>query len=376
MKKRMVIMLLSISLLFGSIFAYQVFKAKMIKKYMLQGASHPVAVSAMKIKAEAWQKKIKATGSLRAIQGVDITTEIAGLVKSIHFTPGTPVKKDTRIIQLNADTEIAELQSLQAALKIAQITYDRDKAQFAIHAISKQTLDNDEATLKAAIAQVNQQQSIIAKKDIRAPFTGKLGISQVNLGQYINVGDKIVTLQTLDPIYIDFFLPQQELAQLAIGQSIEITTDTYPGKIYKGKITTISPLVDAATRNVQIEATIANPRQELFPGMFANTEITIGKPQPLLTLPQTAINYNPYGDIAYIVKEEGKDPQGNVRYIAHQTFVSIGETRGDQVSILKGLKAGDMVITSGQLKLKNGSQVKVNNAILPDNNPTPTALDQ
>ncbi len=375
MARRMTIMLLCIGLLFGLIFSYQFFKSYMIKKAMT-AHSPVVTVSAMKATSQPWQNKIRAAGSLRAVCGVDVTTELAGLVRTIYFTPGANVKKGAPLVKLNDDAEVAQLASLEASAELAKITYDRDKAQFSVQAVSKQIVDNDASNLKNLLAQVAEQKATIAKKNIVAPFGGRLGIRNVNPGQYVNVGDNIVTLQTLDPIYVDFYLPQQDLVNIQVGQVITATCDTYPGKSFTGKITTINPIVDAATRNVQVEATMSNTKQLLLPGMFATVEITTGTPQNYLTLPQTAISYNPYGNIAYIVKEQGKDKQGKPILAVDQTFVTVGNTRGDQVAILKGLQENDMVVVAGQLKLKNHSLVKINNKVLPKDNPAPKLIDE
>lgn len=377
MARRMIIMLIGVGLLFGLIFGYQFFKSFMMKKYMAEaGASATVTVSTMKASPEAWQNRIRAAGSLRAVRGVDVTTELAGLVRTIQFTPGANVKQGQQLVKLNDDAEVAQLHSLEASAELARITYERDKAQYAVQAVSKQVVDNDAGNLKSLIAQVEQQRATVAKKNITAPFSGRLGINYVNPGQYVNVGDKIVTLQTLDPIYIDFYLPQQELVNIRVGQTITAVCDTYPGKTFTGKITTINPIVDTATRNVQVEATVANPKQLLLPGMFATVEVTTGKPQNYLTLPQTAISYNPYGNIAYIVREQGKNKKGEPILTVTQTFVSVGSTRGDQVAITKGINEGDIVVVAGQLKLKNGSHVKINNTVMPKNNPDPKPLDE
>lgn len=374
MKKRMILMLICMVILFGGIFTYQIIKNHMMRKYMSQSAAPAISVSTMTAKSQLWQQNIKASGSLRAVQGVDITTEIAGLIRNILFTPGAIVKENTLVVELNTDTEVAQLHALEAAAQIAKITFDRDKAQQAIKAVSQQTLDNDAATLKSAIAQVDQQKALIAKKLIKAPFSGKLGISHVNLGQYLNAGDMVVTLQKLDPIYVDFYVPQQELTHLAIGQPITLTTDTFPGTKFNGKITTIDPRIDPNTRNIEVEATLSNPKQLLLPGMFGNVEVNIGQDQRFITLPQTAISFNPYGEIIYIVKQT-KNKEGKPIFNAQQTFVVTGKTRGDQIAVLKGLKEGDIVVVSGQLKLKNGSEITINNSVMPSNNPAPQVVN-
>lgn len=368
-------MLICLGILFGGIF---IFKGiiKFLTNRQMAAQSRVVTVSAMKVGYSFWQPRLKATGSLRAIRGVNVTTELAGMVQSIYFKPGAFVTEGTVLVQLNADSDIGLLHSLEANAELAKITYDRDKKQYDIHAISKQQLDTDAANLKSQRAQVEQQAATVAKKTIRAPFSGRMGISAVNPGQYINTGDKIVTLQTLDPIYVDFYVPQQALTELQVGQNVSLSADTFPGKSFHGKITTIDPLVDQSTRNIEVEATISNPKFELTPGMFARVEVSTGEPQRFLTLPQTAVSFNPYGEIIYVIRESGKDKKGKPILTAHQVFVISGETRGDQVAILKGLKEGDMVVTSGQLKLKNGNQVAINNSIVPSNNPHPIVTNE
>lgn len=375
-KKRMRKMLIFVGILFGTIFIYKAIIAFMIKLAISSNRAPIVEVSAMKAEYAPWQPQLNASGSLRAIRGVNVTTELAGMVATIYFTPGSFVDQNTVLVQLNAKSDLALLHSLEANAELAKVTYLRDKAQYQVRAVSKQTLDADAANLKSLRAQVEQQAAIMAKKTIRAPFSGRLGISKVNPGQYVNPGDTIVMLQTLNPIYADFYFPQQALAQLKVGQSVIVTTDTYPGKEFKGEITTINPAIDASTRNVEVEATIENPQLELTPGMFAAVTVKAGSPNSYLTLPQTAISFNPYGELVYVLQPSEKKHQGKPVLTAKQTFVVTGDTRGDQIAILKGVKAGDQIVTSGQLKLKNGSQVIINNSIVPSNNPNPIIFDE
>lgn len=376
MNRRMTIMLIGVGILFGSIFLYKAFQSYMIKKYLGSRPQAVVAVSAIKAQNYQWQPQLKATGSVRAVRGINVTTEIAGMVKKIYFTPGAHVKEGDILVQLNVDAEIAQLNSLQATAELAKVTYHRNKAQFEAQAVSKATLDFDAADLKSKQAQVAQQSALIAKKTIRAPFTGKLGISLINPGQFVNPGDKVVSLQSLDPIYVDFYIPQQAITQLTTGQTMTTTLDAFPDRRYDGKITTIDPHFDTATRNVVVEATLSNPKYELMPGMFTNVTVQTGTPKRFLTLPQTAISFNPYGDIVYVIKQTGKDKNNKPILIAKQTFVTTGEVRGDQVAILQGVKEGELVVTSGQVKLKNGSPVTINNAVTPANNPAPKATDE
>ncbi len=376
MRRRMLIMLVVVSLLFGAIFGYQAFKVQMIKKFLATNQAPPVTVTTIKADMEPWQPQIKAVGSLRAVRGVDVTSEISGLVRTIHFKSGDDVKAGDLLVQLNADSDIAQLRSLEAAADLANTVFDRDKKQFEVEAISRATLDSDAAELKSRRAQVEQQAALVEKKSIRAPFSGRLGISTINPGQYINPGDKIVTLQSLDLIYVDFYLPQQDLSTLSLGQGVVISTDTYPGRMYNGRITVINPKVDPDTRNVQVEATISNAKHELLPGMYASVRVLAGSVKNYLTLPQTAVIFNPYGDTVFIVREASKGAEGTPKLVVQQSFVTIGETRGDQVEILSGVREGETVVTSGQLKLKNGSSVIINNKVQPANNPSPQTVDE
>lgn len=373
-KSRMKLMLIAFAILFSSIFLSK-FISGWLNARRMAAMAQTVNVSAMKAGYSSWQSIITASGSLRAIQGVSVTSELAGMVNTILFVPGAIVQQGDLLVQLNINADVAQLHSLQANAELAKITYDRDFAQFKAKGVSKAVVDSDAANLKSLNAQVEQQIATIAKKTIRAPFAGRLGISAVNLGQYVNPGDKVVTLQQLDPIYVDFYVPQQQLAQLAVGMPVTVKSDAFPGKTFFGKVTTIDPLIDVNTRNVEVEATISNPDFSLAPGMFATTQVTIGEPKKYLTLPQTAITFNPYGDIVYVI-EKSKDENGKSILIANQSFVTTGETRGDQIAILKGLKAGDVVVTSGQLKLKNHMQVVINNSVVPANNPAPKVINE
>ncbi len=369
-KNRMLLMLLIVGILFGGIFTFKAVKNYFISQFMHKHLSPVVVVSAMDVKFSNWQTELKASGSTRAVLGVNITTELAGMVKNIYFIPGTDVKKGDLLAELNLDPDKAQLNVLKANESLANINYNRDKAQYAIHAISKAVLDADEANLASARAQVAQQEAIIAQKTIRAPFSGRLGISNIYPGQYLTPGDKVTMLQTLDPIFVDFYIPQQSLHQLKKGQFAAVSIQSHPKKAFIGKITTIDPGVDPSIRNVQVEATIPNQELILAPGMFVSVYIETGKPIPYLTLPQSAISFNPYGEIVYIIENLGKD-----KLIAKQRFVVTGEKRGDQITVLNGLKEGDKIVTSGQLKLHNGSAVAINNSIEPENNPAPKPVD-
>ncbi|MCP3724030.1 efflux RND transporter periplasmic adaptor subunit [Paraburkholderia sp. CNPSo 3272] len=377
MAKRMIIMLICVGILLGALVGFNLFRAHMIKKFMASNAAPPATVTAAIASYQTWQPQLAAVGSLRAVRGVDVTTEVAGLVREIAFNSGQEVKTGQVLVRLNDDSDRAQLASLQAAADLAQTVYKRDKAQFDIQAIARAQLDADAADLKSKRAQVDQQAALVVKKTIRAPFAGRVGITTVNPGQYLNPGDAIVTLQAIDPIYADFFLPQQQLGQLQVGQTIVVDTDAFGNRTFDGKIRSINPRVDSSTRNVQIEATVDNRERKLLPGMYANVKIDAGGAQRYLTLPQTAITYNPYGATVFIVKPgEHKNAQGKMVPVAQQVFVTPGPTRGDQVAILKGISEGTQVVTSGQLKLKNGTPLVIDNRVLPSNSPNPTPQEQ
>jgi membrane fusion protein, multidrug efflux system len=376
MIKRMVIMLVAVGLLFGGIFGYHAYKTGMMKKSMASFQPPPATVTAKRAGYQSWQPQLKSVGSLRAVRGVDVTSEVSGLVQKVLFKSGDDAKAEQVLVQLNADSDVAHLRSLEAQAALAQTVYERDKKQFEVQAISQAALDADASDLKNKKAQVAEQAALVNKKTIWAPFAGRLGISTVNPGQFVNPGDNVVTLQSLDPIYTDFFLPQQELSRISLGQVVVTSTDTYPGRAFTGRITAINPKVDTATRNVQVEATIANPGHKLLPGMYASVEVKAGTAQRYLTLPQTAVTFNPYGETVFVVEESGKGPGGKPVLTVRQAFVTTGPTRGDQIAVLKGIKEGDMVVTSGQLKLKNGSRVIIDNKVVPSDEAAPTPKDE
>jgi membrane fusion protein (multidrug efflux system) len=376
MTKRMVIMLILVAVLFGGIFGFQAFKARMTKKFMAAQKMPAQTVSTMKAPVQTWQAQLEAVGSLRAFRGADIAPEVTGIVSSIHFKSGQDVPSGALLVELNTDTDIAKLKSLQALAELAGQTYKRDKQQLKNQLISQATLDSDTANLKSAEAQVAEQQALIDKKSIRAPFAGRLGIRAIDLGEYLNPGTKIVTLQALNPIYDDFYLPQKSISQIAIGQKVTVRADASPGRTFHGEITAISPKVDPNTRNVAIRAKISNPESLLLPGMFAITDIHVGEPKQYITLPQTAITYEPYGNTVFLVETHGTGPDGKPLLTAQEKFVKTGGTRGDQIAVLEGVKEGDTVVTSGQIKLHSGTPVVINNTIQPTNEAAPKVKDE
>jgi len=372
LQRRMTIMLCSVFLLLGLIFAFNQLKTAMIKYFISGMGLPPATVSTMVIAPSEWQPKLTSVGNVRAFRGVELSTEVGGLVQTVPVKSGQDVKENELLIKLNDSSDVAQLNSLKALADLAKVINERDRQQLAIQAISKNVFDTSAADAKSKKAQVEQQTALIAKKNLKAPFSGRVGIVAINPGQYVNPGDKLLTLQTLDPIFVDFNLPQSNAEQIQVGQEVVVTTDAFKDASFTGKITAVSPKVDTNTRNIQVEAQIANPDKKILPGMFANVNIKVGEETKLLTLPQTAITYNPYGSTVFIAKPTGKkDKQGKPAFEAQQVFVTTGATRGDQVAILKGVKEGATVVTSGQLKLKNGTPLIINNKVQPANSPDP-----
>jgi membrane fusion protein (multidrug efflux system) len=370
--RRMTIMLCGVFLLLGLIFGFNQLKTFMIKHFIAGMGLPPATVSTMVVETTAWQPKLSSVGNVRAFRGVDLSTEIGGLVQTVPIKSGMDVKEGDLLIKLNDASDVAQLNSLKALADLAKVINERDRQQLEIQAISKNVFDTSKADAKSKQAQVEQQTALVAKKNLKAPFSGRVGIVMINPGQFVNPGDKLLTLQTLDPIFVDFNLPQSNAEQIQVGQEIVVTTDAFKGSSFTGKVTAVSPKVDTNTRNIQIEAQLANPDKKILPGMFANVNIKLGDEVKMLTLPQTAVTYNPYGSTVFIAKPTGKkDKQGKPAFEAQQVFVTTGPTRGDQVAILKGVEEGATVVTSGQLKLKNGTPLIVNNKVLPSNSPNP-----
>jgi membrane fusion protein (multidrug efflux system) len=372
MIKRFIIMLVVVGVLFFLIFGFGAFRNVMIGKFLATLPDQPQTVSTMTAPETPWQPTLTAVGSVVAINGANISAEVSGIVDTINFQSGDTVAAGAPLLTLRPNNDPAVLAQLQATAALDRVTYVRDVKQFAADAVSQAQVDTDRATLLAAQAQVAAQQAQMDEKIIKAPFAGTLGIRQVDIGQYLAAGTQIVTLQQLNPLFVDFYVPQQALAEISTGQDVQVTFDAFPGQIFAGKVSAINSAVDTATRTIQVRATIDNSNMRLRPGMFASVSLGTAAPQNLVTLPQTAISYNPYGDTVYTVAN-GTGPDGKPALIATERFVEVGDTRGDQVAILKGISPGDTVVIAGQLKLHNGSSVTVNNSVpVPDSpNPTP-----
>lgn len=336
-------------------------------------------VTSMRAAALSWQPQVGTVGTVTAAQGVDIAAETAGVVEEVRFRDGQDVRAGDVLVRLNSDTDRAQLQMAEAAAEAAATVLRRDRAQLAAEAISQAVVDGDAADLKAKQAAVAQQAALVARKTIRAPFAGRLGISTLARGQYLNPGDRVVTLQALERVRVGFTLPQEQVAQVATGQTVRVVSDAFPGEVFAGRIGAVAPKIDTATRSLQVQAEVANPSRRLLPGMYVRVDVSTGSAAPQLTLPQTAIAFSPYGSTVYRLRPPSaaasgapaagpahagaSAPAGTL--VAEQVFVTTGATRGDQVAVLTGIAAGDEIVTSGQLKLRNGTPVRVDNRATP-----------
>jgi len=368
--RRLVIMLLILIILLGAVFGWGALRSMFVAKFLASLKDKPQTVSAMQVVESKFSPEITATGNLVAIQGTSLSAQVAGIVDTIDFTSGTDITKGQVLLTLRPNNDPAILAQLQAAADLAAITYKRDLAQYQAKAVSLQTVDADRANLDSARAQVSSQKELMAEKIIRAPFSGRIGIRAVSLGQYLAAGTAIASLQQLDPIDVDFYVPQADLAAIKPGMKITVTVGGFGNKTFDGTIKALNSSISTQTLMVQVRGEMRNPGDELRPGAFARIAIVTGEPKNFITLPKTAITYNPYGDTVYLVEKQTKD--GKTVDIARQLFVTLGETRGDQVAVTKGLKPGETVVTAGQLKLHSGSIVNINNAIKLPNSPNPT----
>ncbi|MDD3371557.1 MAG: efflux RND transporter periplasmic adaptor subunit [Alphaproteobacteria bacterium] len=371
MIKRMILMIVAVLFIVGGMIGFKFMMAMQNKKFMATMPIPAQTVSSIKAEELEWQREVRAVGTLRAVNGADLASEVSGIVERVSFDSGNEVEQGSLLIKLRDEDDRAQLRALEAAAHLAQLTLDRDLKQLKGHAVSQATVDADTAALNSAKAQVDAQKAAIEKKMILAPFKGRLGIRRVDIGQFLNAGTAIVTLQQLDPIYVDFNVPEQTLAQLEAGQKLSVHVDALSGEAFDGEIVALNAKIDEATRNVLVRGQLKNPQNKLMPGMFAQISVIVGSPEKRITLPQTAITYNSYGSTVFVV---GKDDKGTL--VAKQTFVKLGPTRGDQVSILSGVSDGDEIVTTGQLKLRNGSPIVVNNEIQPKNDPNPKPEDK
>jgi membrane fusion protein (multidrug efflux system) len=333
----------------------------------------PTTVSSVTVKEEDWAPVLSAVGSVSAVQGAIIAAELGGVVSDIKFENGGVAKKGDVIMKLDASQEEALLRSAEAEAELARTDLERTQGLASQKVVSKAELDAAESKFRRLTAIVDQMRSSIRKKTLVAPFDGQLGIRTVNVGQMINPGQQVVALTSLDPVYVDFALPQQHLAQLSQGLEVRVTTDALPGRVFPGKLTAINSMVDSSTRNITVQATLENPDHVLRPGMFAKVEVALPEKHKILVIPGSAVSYAPFGDSVFVIEKKKDEKTGKESQAIRQQFVRVGESRGDFVSITQGLKAGEIVVSTGVFKLRNGMAVTINNELAPkpQTNPTP-----
>jgi len=375
MVKRIIITLIGLIVLIGGLAGIKYLQIERITAYGDNVVPPPEVVTTATAKNDSWESFLTAVGSLEAVQGVAVTAELKGKVVRIAFEPGTMVETGDLLIEQDTSVESAQLRAAEAEVALAKINFKRSKELVAAKTISQSDFDNADAKFKQAVAQADNIRAIIGKKTIRAPFAGRLGIRQVNLGQTLNEGDEIVSLQSLDPIYVNFLLPQQRLAQVYPGLAIRLTTDAFPGQVVSGKITTINPQVDAATRNIRIQATVANPSELLRPGMYVNVSVVLPDQIEVLTIPATSVLYAPYGDSVFVVEKKKNNANEPSGLVLNQKFVRLGKKRGDYISVVSGLKQGETVVSTGVFKLRNGQAVVIDNTLSPDFKQMPKPAD-
>ncbi|MDG4475895.1 efflux RND transporter periplasmic adaptor subunit [Thiovibrio frasassiensis] len=371
MKKRILLSILGLLLVIGllaGIKGLQIFKMVGKKNSFVPP---PETVTTAKAHSESWERTLSAVGSLEAAQGVTVAAELPGKVSRIDLTPGTWIQTGSLLLQQDTSSEEAQLKAAEAQAALAKVNFERLRQLIETHAVSQAAYDEGEAKLREAAAQADTIRATIAKKTIRAPFSGRLGIRLVNLGQILKEGDPIVSLQAMDPIFINFMLPQQDLARIQPGLAVRITSDALPGEAIAAKITAINPQADSATRNVRVQATAANKDERLHPGMFASVAVVLPGKNQVVALPATAILPAPYGDSVFVVEERKDEKTGTSGLAVRQQFVRIGEKRGDFVAIVSGLDKGATVVSSGVFKLRNGQSVVVDNTLTPKFSLTP-----
>jgi membrane fusion protein, multidrug efflux system len=374
MVKRMFFMLAVVILVVAGL---GFFKYRQIQTAIAMGSSFappPSAVTTVVAKTENWPSSLDVIGTTAAIQGVTVSADLPGTVSRINFESGQSVHAGDVLVELDTREERAQLAAAESDRDLAKINYERDQQLVKEGVVARMQSDNSSAQQKSTEAKVGEIKATIQRKTIRAPFSGILGIRQINLGQYLAAGAAIVSLQALDPIYVNFGVPQQQSPLVKTGRILELTSDDVPGVKFNGRVTAIDSVVNEATRNLQVQATLPNPGGRLRPGMFVQVQLGLGSSQNVVPLPASAINYAPYGDSVFVVTDL-KDPKGKTYLGVRQQFVKVQGSRGDQVGVISGINPGEEVVSSGVFKLRNGAAVQVNNKVQPPNNPKPNPED-
>ncbi len=365
MIKKIILTIVGLLLLVGALAGLKLLQFQTMAAQGAKFVPPPETVTTATVNADRWQPTLTAIGSVAAVQGVTVSTETSGTVKNIAFESGATVKAGEVLVELDTAIEQAQLRSAAASADLARANLDRARDLRTKNMVSAADFDAAEAQAKQTIAQMDNLRAVLAKKTIRAPFVGRLGIRQINLGQFLDNGAAVVSLQSLDPVYVNFTLPQRYLAQLRVGMTVRVTTDAFPQQTFAGKLTAISPELDSATRNVRLQATLTNPDSRLQPGMFVEVTAVLPETELVLMIPATAVLYAPYGDSVFMIEEKKDEKTGVVGKVLNQKFVRLGRARGDFVVVASGLDAGQTVVSSGVFKLRNGMSVVVDNTLAP-----------
>jgi len=365
MRKRIIFTLIGLVILIAILGAIKAMQIGAMNEQGKKFVPPPETVTSVAVEADSWETSLSAVGTLNAVQGVTVGAEFVGKVVKIAFEAGTSVKKGDILLRQDTSSEEAQLPGAMAQADLSRTNFDRAEQLFAKGIIARADLDNVVANVAQAQAQVENIRAAIAKKTIRAPFSGQLGIRQINLGQILREGDPIVTLQSLDPIYVDFNLPQQQFPLVSLGLPVRVTGDAMPGVTIEGRITAMNPQVDIETRNIKIQATVANSTGKLRPGMFVNVAVGLPIRQKVLAIPATAILYAPYGDSVFVIEAQRGAKDGKGGSTLRQQFVRLGEKRGDFVAVTSGLKDGETIVSTGVFKLHNGQSVVIDNKLAP-----------
>lgn len=366
MKRKIFIVTAVLLVIVGSLVGIKALQIRALINANGEFAIPPETVSGAEVRRETWESTLAAVGSIAAVQGVELRAELAGTVRQIAFESGATAAKGQLLVQLDTSSEEAQLRSAEAQAELARLNLERARELRAQGVTSQSDLDTREAAFRQTAGDVDSVRATIAKKTIRAPFAGRLGIRSVNLGQFVSAGDAIVSLQSLDPVYVDFNLPEQQLSQVRRAMAMRATTDATPGRTFTGTVTALNPEVNASTRNIRVQATVPNPDGELRPGMFARVELVLPESKPFLVIPATAVLHAPYGDSVFVVTETRNEKSGAAGKQVTMTTVRLGDTRGDFVAVTSGLEAGQTVVTSGVFKLRNGVPVVLDNSLAPD----------
>lgn len=349
----------------GGIFGIKSLQSRAVDTALSGMVMPPEPVNAVEVREEQWHPRVSTVGSVTSVQGTVVSAEADGIVRAIAFEAGAPVKAGDELVQLDIDVELAQLRAAEAAAEWARVSFNRAKELMESQNISQAELESADASYKQAAAQVDNIRAFIAKKTVRAPFDGKLGIRRISVGQFLEKGSPVVSLHSLDPVYVEFSLPQQRVGDLSEGLKVLVSSDAYAEQQFEGEIAAVNPEIDPATRSVRVQAVLANPDERLRPGMFVSIDIVLARSERMLFIPATAVLHAPFGDSIYVIEEGPAGPDGTKPLLAKQRFVRLGTRQGDFVEVTEGAKAGERIVSTGVFKLRSGTAVIIDNSLAP-----------